>query len=154
MDTIDILRATPFFSGLDSDELDAVARCIVPETHRKGDVIIRESQPGERLYLVRSGRVRVEKAQGGKQMKLAELGEGAAFGEMSLIDSVPTSATVTAVEDAELLSIGRLDLNVLLTWNPILAAKMWRAFTLVLSTRVRDMNDRMLAKFGEDALRA
>ena len=82
-------------------------------------------------------------------MILAELEPGKAVGEMSLIDSYPTSATVIAVEESDLIAVGRLDLNVLLNWNPILAAKMWRSFTRMLSERLRGMNEQMLERFGE-----
>ena len=145
-DTIAMLKETPFFSTLDEAELDAVAKCVVATRHGAGQVIIEEGALGECLYLVRSGSVRVEKERNGKKIRLADLGAGATFGEMSLIDSAPTSATVTALEVSELLQIGRLDLNVLLNWNPILASKMWRAFSRMFSERVRDMNDRLLAQ--------
>ena len=145
MDTIAILRDTPFFKSLDDTELDAVAKCVVERTYGGGSLVIQEGAPGDALYLVRKGKVRVEKEAAGKRLTLAELGPGQAFGEMSLVSSFPTSASVTALEDSELLAIGRLDLNVLLNWNPILAAKMWRSFTEMLSVRLRDMNERMLA---------
>ena len=153
MNTLEILRTAPFFKDLDASELDAVAQCVAPVRVRAGQVVIHEGAAGESLYIVQSGRLRIEKMAGGRRLDLGELGPGAAFGEMSLIDSVPTSATVTAADDSDLLGIGRLDLNVLLNWNPILAAKMWRSFTLMLSLRLRDMNDRMLSRYGEEALR-
>lgn len=145
-DTMTMLKDTPFFATLDEAELDAVAKCVVATSHAPGEVIINEGALGECLFLVRSGSVRVEKDRQGKRIRLADLGVGATFGEMSLIDSAPTSATVTAIEPSELLQIGRLDLNVLLNWNPILAAKMWRAFSRMFSERVRDMNERLLSQ--------
>ena len=153
-DTMQLLRDNPLMSGLDDKELDAVAKCVVPWHYRKGDVVIREGEPGECLYIVRTGRVRVEKTAKGRRITLAELEPGSPFGEMSLLDTFPTSATVSALEDTELLSIGRLDLNVLLNWDPLLASKLWRSFTHVLSLRLRDTNERMLERYGEDALRS
>jgi CRP/FNR family transcriptional regulator len=144
-----VLRESALFKSLDDDELDAVARCIVDVNVPAGAVVIHEGTPGENLYIVRSGRLKVEKEVDGKRLVLGELSPGTAFGEMSLIATVPTSATVSAVDDSRLLAIGRLDLNVLLNWNPILAAKMWRSFTEMLAMRLRDMNDRMLARYGE-----
>lgn len=151
-DQIDILRSTPFFESLDRDELEAVARCVVPASFRAGEIIIQEGTPGTCLYIIERGRARVEKSKDGRTLHLADLGRGAAFGEMSLIDAVPTSATVVAADEIELLTIGRLDLNVLLSWNPVLASKMWRAFTRVLSTRLRDTNERLVARFGDGAI--
>ena len=149
MDTIAMLRETPLFRHLEADELEAVAKCVREDSFQAGQTIIEEGAPGQALYIVRRGKVRVEKQAQDKKLTLAELGEGQAFGEMSLIDSFPTSASVVAVEPSELASIGRLDLNVLLNWDTILAAKMWRSFTEMLSVRLREMNDRMLSRYGE-----
>ena len=99
-----------------------------------------------------AGSFRVEKRSKGKAVTLTELGPGAAFGEMSLLEASPTSASVVAAKEGELLSIGRLDLNVLLNWNTVLASKMWRSFALQLSQRLRDTNDRLLERYGTDAL--
>ena len=110
--------------------------------------MIKEGATGENLYLVRSGKLKVEKDAGGRRLQLGELIPGSAFGEMSLIHAAPTSATVTALDDSRLLAIGRLDLDVLLNWNPILASKMWRSFTQLLATRLRDMNESMVERFG------
>jgi CRP/FNR family cyclic AMP-dependent transcriptional regulator len=153
MDYVGILRETPLFKSLDDEELAAVAKCIRAESFDANAVVIKEETPGESLFVVSSGKLRVEKQDGDTSLVLAELGPGTAFGEMSLISSFPTSATVVAVEKSELMSIGRLDLNVLLSWNPILAAKMWRSFTEMLSNRLRDMNERMLRRFGQDAFK-
>ena len=152
MDTLEILKETPLFQNLDNEELDAVAKCVRETRFAAGDTVIQEASPGEALYIVRTGLVKVEKETADKKLVLAELGPGQAFGEMSLIDSYPTSASVTASEPSELLTISRLDLNVLLNWNTILASKMWRSFTEMLSVRLRDMNERMLSRFGQDAL--
>lgn len=154
MDIAAMLRETAFFKNLEPAELDAVTKCVVEQAYQPGEVVIQEGVPGDALYLVVNGRVKVEKESDGKRLGLAELGPGQAFGEMSLIDSFPTSATVTALEPAVLLAIGRLDLNVLLNWNPILAAKMWRSFTEMLSFRLREMNERMLARFGDQPMGA
>ncbi len=152
MDLHETIKQTPFFESLDPHELEAVARCVVESSFAAGDQVIEEGTPGECLYMVKSGKLKVEKKSKGKTLQLAELGPGAAFGEMSQLDTVPTSATVTAVEGSSLLEISRMDLNVLLNWDTILAAKMWRSFTLLLSERLRDMNDRMLDRYGADAL--
>ncbi len=152
METLEILKSTALFRELDQEELEAVAKCVEDCHYEAGETVIQEAMPGESLYLVKSGKVRVEKEAGGRKIVLAELGPGKAVGEMALIDSFPTSASVVVVESSDLMILGRLDLNVLLTWNPILAAKMWRSFTEMLSERLRLMNDRMLERYGEEAL--
>ena len=150
MTNIDLLRATGVFSKLSDAELEAVARCVVERDVPEGACLIREGQAGESLYIIRSGRVMVEKTVGDRT---AELGDGAVFGEMSLIDNFPTSASVTTLAPCSLLLIGRLDLNVLLTWDTVLGAKMWRSFTEMLCRRLRASNEDMLARYGDRAPR-
>jgi len=151
-DSIAVLRQVPLFGSLDDDELSAVARCIVPRTVRAGERLIEEGQPGEALHVVLSGSVRVGRRSGGKEVTLSTLGSGTTFGEMSLLDASPTSASVAATEDTELLSIGRHDLAVLLSWDTVLAAKLWRSFALQLSRRLRDTNQRVLDRYGAEVI--
>ena len=153
MDYVELLGSTDIFSKLDANELEAVSRCIVEQGADAGEVLITEGQPGEALFLIRDGKVIVQKKHEDKTVDLAELAAGSVFGEMSLIDSFPTSATVTALEKSSFLLVSRLDLNVLLNWDTLLAAKMWRSFTEMLCYRVRASNERLLARFGEDATR-
>ena len=147
----DLLRQTELFAKLGEDELAAVAKCILEQSAAAGELIIREGQPGEALYVLKSGRVLVEKSHGDKKIKLAELTPGAVFGEMSLIDNFPTSATVTALQASTFLAIGRLDLNVLLTWDTVLGAKMWRSFTEMLCYRLRATNLKLMQRLGDEA---
>jgi CRP/FNR family cyclic AMP-dependent transcriptional regulator len=151
-DCVAILRQVPFFESLDGDELEAVARCVVSRRVAAGERVITEGTPGESLHVVLAGSFRVEKRTKGQAVTLSEIGPGGAFGEMSLLEPSPTSASVVAAKDGELLSIGRLDLNVLLNWNTVLASKMWRSFALQLSQRLRDTNERLLERYGKDAL--
>ena len=60
-ETLDILRETPLFKSLDSRELEAVTKCVRYEEFAADRTVIEESTPGEALFIVRSGRVRVEK---------------------------------------------------------------------------------------------
>ena len=142
-DTLKALRRVPLFATLDDEQLLSVARCVVSSSARKGDEVVVQGVPGEALHVVRSGRATVERLSGGRRTVVAELGEGDAFGEMSLLDTSPTSASVIAQEPTELLSIGRLDLEVLLNWDTVLAAKMWRSFALQLARSLREANERL-----------
>src|SRR5262249_44033539 len=74
---------------------------------KKGEVLFREGDPGETLYVVMSGLVRLYKRENGRDLDIAVAGEGQYFGEMSLIDGAARSAAALAVEDAELLLVGR-----------------------------------------------
>ena len=146
MDTKSILKQVEIFEGLDDDQLDAVAKCVVESRVPAGPRVIEEGCPGEAFHVITEGKVKVEKGDGEAAVTLSELGPGHHFGEMSLLDAVPTSASVTTLEDTGLLSIGRLDLEVLLSWDTVLASKMWRTFALQLSQRLREANEKLFAR--------
>ncbi len=74
------------------------------------EVIIHENEPGEFAYIIEKGLVEITKILEGKQVHIARLEKGAAFGEMSLIDEMPRSATVTAREETLVREIHRDDL--------------------------------------------
>ena len=69
--------------------------------YKAGEVIIRENEPGDVAYVIERGQVEVTKKADGKNIHLAHIYPGETFGEMSMIDDKPRSATVTAVEDTE-----------------------------------------------------
>ena len=66
--------------------------------YEAGEVILRENEPGETAYIIETGQVEVTRKQNGRSIHLAYIGPGKSFGEMSMIDDKPRSATVTAVE--------------------------------------------------------
>jgi len=77
--------------------------------YKGGDVIIREHDVGETAYVIAQGKVEVSKERGGQNVHLAYLGAGETFGEMSMIDEKPRSATVTAVTETLVSEIRRDD---------------------------------------------
>jgi Cyclic nucleotide-binding domain/FHA domain len=77
--------------------------------YQAGEVIVRENDFGETAYIIGEGRVEVSKELGGRNVHLAYLGAGATFGEMSMIDEKPRSATVTAVTETVVSEIQRDD---------------------------------------------
>jgi cAMP-dependent protein kinase regulator len=89
------------FADLSPTELDLLLAKMERVTAPVGTEILRQGQPGERFYLVRSGSVEV--TRDGRHV--AFLGDGEAFGEISLLLSVPVTATVTAVDETELLAL-------------------------------------------------
>ncbi|MEI8255027.1 MAG: cyclic nucleotide-binding domain-containing protein [Deltaproteobacteria bacterium] len=92
---------------------DAFARMIAAVQLRRpalGEVVIREGEPGEAFFMIARGAVRVSKRGGpgaAQDTVLAQLGEGSIFGEMALVSGAPRGATVTAVEDTDVLVFGR-----------------------------------------------
>lgn len=98
------LGRVPLFSDVGSAGLDALLRSLQPEERPAGAVVVREGDPGDAFYVIRSGRVRVSNAANGP---LAELGAGAYFGEMALSSDTPRNATVEAIEPVRLWALRR-----------------------------------------------
>jgi putative peptide zinc metalloprotease protein len=98
------------FRDLSPTELDLLLSRLAPVSVAAGETIIRQGEPGDRFYVVRSGQVEVER----DGHVLARLGPGEAFGEMALLLAVPRTATVRALEPTELLSLTPEDFRDLL----------------------------------------
>ena len=100
------LAETPLLSGLSHDALEALVTRLALVTLAPGEILFREGDAGQTLYIVASGQVAVIH-EGPPQVVTAHLGAGAFFGEVALITEQPRGATVTAVDDVELLVIDR-----------------------------------------------
>ena len=118
------LRSIPFFRNLPGAALEAVAAQLQPEHHTRGDVIFREGEPGETMYLVVSGQVEV--LAGADQAPLAALGPGSFVGELALLLGEPRSATLRVVADTMLWALHRRDLDVLLSEHPVIGVELSR----------------------------
>src|SRR5438552_3003398 len=94
-----ILANVWLFSGMSKESLDKLATFTFTKSYKQGDVIIEEGRTGNGLYVITSGQVEVVKgATTGTTKRLATLATGDFFGEMSLLDEWPRSATVRALE--------------------------------------------------------
>lgn len=133
---MEALKKIPLFRHLTYKEQTAVLSISTSRTYPSGREIITEGQPGEDLFVVLRGRVRIE--AGG--VEVAELRAGGHFGEMGLIDNAPRSATVRAVEPTRVMVISRPDVMNLMRKEPVLAVKLLWSFVQVLSDRLRATN--------------
>ena len=84
------LRRVPLLASLTEQQLDALAAGSVRRAFPKGRTIVAEGEPSQSLYILLSGRAKVQRSDSdGKEVILAILGSGECFGEMSLIDDAP-----------------------------------------------------------------
>lgn len=97
MDAEETLSRVPLFRGLQQKQLKSLARWTTTRSYEPDQVIVAEGQTGLGLYCIQSGRVRVTKHASGREIILREMGPGETFGEISLLDDKPRSATVTAL---------------------------------------------------------
>ena len=122
MTTVDFLATVPLFKSLDSVELANFGQLVREKSYPKGSVILFEDDPGDALFVVRDGRVKVVLvAEDGREVILGILSIGEHFGELSLIDDQPRSAHVIAMEDSVLLVLRREDFRKRVEANPSVA---------------------------------
>jgi CRP-like cAMP-binding protein len=107
-ETVAALRQAELFRMLSPDALAALAEQSRRRAHARGGVVFLQGDPGDGIYLVLSGRVKITvESPDGDEMLLATLGPLDTFGELSLIDGEPRSATAETLEPVELLWISR-----------------------------------------------
>jgi len=106
----------------------------------RGRTLFNEGDPGDRLYVVTEGKIKLGRtAADGRENLLAILGPGEMFGELSLFDPGPRTATATAVTDTTVLGLGHDELEPWLTGRPEVAAQLLGA----LAQRLRRTNEAM-----------
>ncbi len=135
---LDVLRGVPLFASLPEQELQAFAPLMRERRVARGGVILMQGDPGDALYLIAGGQVKVVLiGEDGREVILSVLGPGSFFGEMSLLDNEPRSAHVVAMEDAVLLQLRRDDFQARLRSSPDVAISLLRE----LSRRLRRADD-------------
>ena len=108
MSPVDLLKNVSIFQNVDLEELARLASMLAIKECPKDTYIVTQSEPGDALYIIASGRVKVVLfGDGGKEVILNFLTEGEFFGEMSLIDDLPRSANVIASKNSKLLVLRR-----------------------------------------------
>lgn len=121
----EILHSIPLFSELDDTELAAIETLTSITEVPKKKIVVQEGEPGEALFVILDGSVKISSyTADGREIVLSILNKGAFFGEMSLLDMRPRSATVTTMEDARLLQIRRRDFSQLLLQKPAMTVKL------------------------------
>ena len=135
----------PLFSRMQERELLRIMQVVEVIAFEPGEVIVKEGDRGDELFIVLSGTVRVARGES----TLLEIGAGEAFGEMALIRSMPRSATVTAVEPSELIALRRQDFFEILRKEHELAVKLLWQFLGVLADRL-DQTSRDLSSAREE----
>jgi CRP/FNR family cyclic AMP-dependent transcriptional regulator len=133
-DKIERLRTVPLFEECSNKQLKSVAKITKVFDVPAGAVIARAGEPGDEFFLICDGSARVEVSPG----KHVVLGPGRFFGEMSLLDGGPRSATVVASTPVRLFVISRRNFSALLNDVPGLT----QALLVTLSRRVREAQER------------
>lgn len=139
-----VLRNVPLFSDLEEQELERLSRVAVRRRAGRGDQVVRSGESADALLILLTGRAKVTNFdEEGREIILAWLGPGEFFGEMGLIDGSARSASVVAVENCELLAIGKQEFQRCMQDNFQVAQKLMQI--LVRRLREADRNIESLA---------
>jgi CRP/FNR family transcriptional regulator, cyclic AMP receptor protein len=133
------LQAIPIFAGLTPAALSEIASAVEEAVFGAGDIIVREGEPGNRMFIIGFGSVEVVKylAQS-RETVLAVLGPKDFLGEMSIIECVTRSASVRAVKDTSLFALKGIDLYHLFQHHP-------DQYAIVILNIARDLSRRLRA---------
>jgi CRP/FNR family transcriptional regulator, cyclic AMP receptor protein len=148
------LRTVNLFNEFSEADLSALDRQLRERRFRKGQIICRAGDTGDDMFLIRSGNILVSKPVTGRvEQVLARMGPGEFFGEMSLLDQSPRSATVQSEDDCLLLSLDRQNLRQLVEMRPRAAAAFYRAMLGVFIQRLRESGDQIaeVTRWGLEA---
>lgn len=118
------LRKVPLFASLDDAILEKLEKSVNLKSYNQGDVIFSEGDPGDSMYVIRTGFVKITKKHGDKDQIIAYLSQGNYFGEMALLEVDKRSATISAFTKVEVLRVIKEDFNSLLDENPKLAERV------------------------------
>ncbi len=138
----DVLRQSALFADLDDAQRAKIADISRTQTYQAGEYVFKEGEPGNRLFLVASGEVRISRnIPAAGEEALAILKPGACFGEMAVFDRSERSTDAIANGSCTLITIARPDLELLLEFDHDLGYAVLRALVRQLSHRLRAAND-------------
>ena len=129
-DVLDSLRAIPLFGRVSEGDLEELATHLIERRFPKNATVVEEGLPGDYMYIIREGRVSVSKlSDDGREKILEFLEAGDFFGEMSLLDNAPRSASVRALTETRILALSRADFLAVLKRSPGLAMAVIQELT-------------------------
>jgi len=140
-DRLILLKQSPIFSMVMTDDLRVVAQAMEKQQYFAGDCIFEIGDQGDHLYIIVSGKVGISlDSKSSDKSYIATLSPGDCFGEMNLLDDLPRSATAEVIEDTTLLSLEKTRLRGLIQSYPDMSVGMLRS----LSLRLRDVNQKLI----------
>lgn len=141
---IEQLSKVPLFKGLTPAALELISRVASEETHAVGTKIFQHGDPGDKLYILLEGKVRISREIPGMgEEALAVFGPGAVFGEMALLDEAPRSADARVHERCRLLILSKDAFEDLLFLHKELAYEVLWSVVRMLVQRLRETTDKL-----------
>jgi CRP/FNR family cyclic AMP-dependent transcriptional regulator len=136
---IDALKNVPIFHQLTRKELLEVDDLLHERTYEKGEIIFEKGEIGHGVYIILSGRVRVNPCPDLPETALLELAAGDLIGELTLFDEAQRLATLVATERTLMVALFQSEFSALLTTNKNIGVKVLTEITRLLGRRVRQL---------------
>jgi CRP/FNR family cyclic AMP-dependent transcriptional regulator len=134
----DAVRKAPLFAALDDETASALIESMTTSHLERGEVLFHEGDQGDRLYVICEGKIKLGRTSVDRRENLqAILGPGEMFGELSVFDPRPRTATATAVAETQLIELGHEELYAFLSDRPNVATNLLGA----LAQRLRRTNE-------------
>lgn len=131
----DFLARVPIFSACSPQEIAAISSVSQDSFYQADQIIVTQGTPGQAFYLILSGRVEIIR----DGLSIGAFGPGDFFGDMSLLDQAPRSATIRAIEPTSCLMLSSWDFKSMLQDHPTIAIKLLE----VMSRRLRAADERI-----------
>lgn len=141
-ESIEILKDKALFADFSVEELQQFLELTDPISAKPGEVIVKQDDPGDCMYIMVKGRARVVHRKEGHTIELATLKPGDFFGEIALVDEGPRSADVQAIEDCVLLKITQAVISAVAGVYPTAAFKFLIAIGRIMVERLRRSTQR------------
>jgi CRP/FNR family transcriptional regulator len=136
----EVVRRAPLFAALDDEAGQALLTEMSSTRMERGDVLFREGDPGDSLYVIGEGKIKLGRTSAdGRENLVAILGPGEMFGELSLFDPGPRTMTATAVAETQLMGLRNDSLTGLLSGRPEVSKSLLAA----LAQRLRRTNEHL-----------
>ena len=136
----EVLARAGIFQGVAPDAVAALVRQLEPVTFRRGEVVFTEGEPGDTLYIITAGKVKIgRKSVDGRDSLITLMGPSDMFGELAIFDPGPRTSTVTALTELKTVVMGRSVLRSWIADRPENAGQLLR----VVARRLRRTNDNL-----------
>ncbi len=144
----ELLSKIALFESLTGEDLDTLTTSLEEVVYEEGDVIFRQGEEGSSLFIIEEGAVEIGYGEGTGRVVLTTLFNGQYFGELSLFDGSPRSATATALKHSELIRLDRASLVDFVNKNPAAALRI----IAEMGERLRQTNELMSRRVSRDVL--
>jgi len=150
----DILRTMEIFSDLDDPDLVFLYMHMKSRSFRSGSLLFNEGDPGNEMYVIAKGSISIFVIlANGKELLISEIGEGNFFGEMSIVEQAPRSASCRAIADTECLSLSTDNFNALIHEHPGIASRIMKRMLSITAERLANTGSFLsqMVQWGDSA---